>query len=92
MMHEERKSLTRATQDMKRALDSLEEELQATDWYRQRADACTDADLKRILIHNMKEEEEHASMLISWIAARDKTMAGNLTKFLKRRPADIGRD
>jgi ferritin-like protein len=43
------------------------EELEAIDWYRQRAEACTDDQLKAILEHNMNEEIEHASMVLEWL-------------------------
>jgi uncharacterized protein len=41
--------------------------LEAIDWYRQRADACSDDQLKAILEHNMKEEIEHAAMVLEWL-------------------------
>ena len=37
------------------------------DWYRQRADDCDYAELKAILLHNAREEIEHASMALEWI-------------------------
>ena len=43
------------------------EELEAIDWYRQRAEACTDSQLRAILEHNMNEEIEHFSMALEWI-------------------------
>ena len=43
------------------------EELEAVDWYRQRADDCDDEALRDILLHNMREEMEHASMVLEWI-------------------------
>ena len=43
------------------------EELEAIDWYRQRADACAEPQLRAILEHNMNEEIEHASMALEWI-------------------------
>jgi ferritin-like protein len=43
------------------------EELEAIDWYRQRAEACTDSQLRAILEHNMNEEIEHACMALEWI-------------------------
>ena len=72
MIHEERSRVSDKTQDMTRAIDSLREELEAVDWYNQRADACTDPELKEILIHNANEEKEHASMLLEWIRRRDE--------------------
>jgi len=74
MFHEERSHVSESTQNMKRAIDSLREELEAIDWYNQRADACTDPDLRHILIHNAKEEKEHACMLLEWIRRHDSDM------------------
>lgn len=82
MLHEDRAKLTKKTQDLKRAIDSLKEELEAVDWYNQRADACTDAALKKILLHNAKEEKEHASMLLEWIRRNDKEFASELKEVL----------
>ncbi|MDQ3732367.1 MAG: ferritin, partial [Pseudomonadota bacterium] len=41
--HEAQESLSERTCDMHRALVSLQEELEAVDWYRQRADAASNA-------------------------------------------------
>jgi ferritin-like protein len=65
--HESLDKLSTTTQDMHRALVSLQEELEAVDWYQQRADACEDDALKSILLHNMHEEIEHASMILEWL-------------------------
>jgi hypothetical protein len=53
-----------------RALASLQEELEAVDWYNQRADVAEDAELKEILLHNRNEEIEHAAMLLEWLRRR----------------------
>src|SRR3954449_191504 len=42
--------------DRHRAIVSLMEELEAGDWYDQRARACTDPELRKILEHNRDEE------------------------------------
>src|SRR5512141_3342400 len=52
---------------MHRAIVSLMEELEAIDWYQQRADACSDPVLKDVLLHNKNEEIEHAMMVLEWI-------------------------
>ena len=65
--HEPIELLNAGTMDTHRALTSLQEELEAMDWYRQRADACNDEGLRAILTHNMQEEIEHASMLLEWL-------------------------
>jgi len=70
-LHESRKTLSRKTRDRHRALVSLQEELEAIDWYSQRAEACRDVQLKAILLHNMHEEMEHSAMLIEWLRRED---------------------
>lgn len=89
MIHEERKDLKKETLDMKRAIDSLKEELEAVDWYNQRADACSNPNLKKILIHNANEEKEHAAMLIEWIRQNDKNFAKELKEYLFAQKDDI---
>ena len=44
--HEPVEALSAETRDFHRAVVSLIEELEAVDWYNQRVDACTDAELK----------------------------------------------
>ncbi|QLC49900.1 ferritin [Methanolobus zinderi] len=89
MIHEERSKLSEKTLDLKRAIDSLKEELEAVDWYNQRADACTDENLKKILIHNANEEKEHAAMLIEWIRQHDENFADELKDYLFSEEEDI---
>ncbi|MDB5796983.1 MAG: hypothetical protein JWP36_885 [Paucimonas sp.] len=72
--HEPLDKLTEKTKDMHRAITSLMEELEAVDWYNQRVDACTDAELKAILEHNRDEEKEHAAMVLEWIRRQDPRM------------------
>ncbi|MDO8299906.1 ferritin-like domain-containing protein [Lacisediminimonas sp.] len=72
--HEALDKLSEKTKDMHRAITSLMEELEAVDWYNQRADACTDPDLKAILEHNRDEEKEHAAMVLEWIRRQDPKM------------------
>lgn len=66
-LHESEEKLAPATLDQHRAILSLMEEFEAVDWYHQRADACADADLRAILLHNMHEEMEHAAMILEWL-------------------------
>ena len=66
-LHEPADQLTSRTIDVHRAVISLIEELEAVDWYNQRAEACKDAQLKAVLKHNRDEEVEHASMTLEWI-------------------------
>lgn len=65
--HEPLEQLSEETRSFHRAIVSLMEELEAIDWYQQRAEACSDADLKAILVHNQNEEIEHATMVMEWL-------------------------
>jgi hypothetical protein len=65
--HEPLERLSEETRNLHRAIVSLMEELEAVDWYQQRADACSDDALAAILRHNRDEEIEHACMVIEWL-------------------------
>jgi hypothetical protein len=80
--HESLDKLSPETQDMHRAIVSLQEELEAADWYRQRADACGDEELKAILLHNMREEIEHAAMILEWLRRNDTDFSKHLKTYL----------
>jgi len=68
--HEPIELLSEETKNVHRAIVSLMEELEAVDWYNQRADACSDPDLAAILTHNRDEEIEHAMMTLEWLRRR----------------------
>ena len=80
--HEAEARLTSGTLDMHRALASLQEELEAIDWYQQRIDATGDEDLRAILRHNRDEEQEHAAMVLEWIRRKDPGFATHLRAYL----------
>jgi ferritin-like protein len=80
--HEPVDELSAKSRDMHRALVSLMEELEAVDWYNQRAASCQDSDLKLILEHNRDEEKEHAAMLLEWIRRTDESFSGQLREYL----------
>ena len=80
--HEPVEELSAETRDMHRAIVSLMEELEAVDWYNQRADACVDKELKAILEHNRDEEKEHASMVLEWIRRKDPKFSSELKGYL----------
>jgi uncharacterized protein len=80
--HEPVEELSAETRDMHRALVSLMEELEAVDWYNQRAAACQDSDLKSIIEHNRDEEKEHAAMLLEWIRRKDVRFSEQLRDYL----------
>ena len=80
--HEPIEELSVDTRDMHRAITSLMEELEAVDWYNQRADACHDAELKAILEHNRDEEKEHAAMILEWIRRKDTHFSQQIKTYL----------
>jgi uncharacterized protein len=73
--HEDEALLSDRTKDLHRAIVSLQEELEAIDWYQQRVDATADPELKEILAHNRDEEKEHAMMILEWIRRHDVAFA-----------------
>ena len=80
--HEPVEELSQDTRDLHKAIVSLMEELEAIDWYNQRADVCKDPELKAILEHNRDEEKEHASMVLEWIRRKDPTFSKELQDYL----------
>ena len=80
--HEPVEELSAETRDMHRAIVSLMEELEAVDWYNQRADACKDTELKAILDHNRDEEKEHAAMVLEWIQRNNPKFSKQLRNYL----------
>ena len=80
--HEPLELLSGETRDMHRAIVSLMEEMQAIDWYQQRADACADPQLKDVLLHNKNEEIEHAAMVMEWIRRHNDYFDQMMRKYL----------
>jgi uncharacterized protein len=81
-LHAPRDRLRQETLAMHQAITSLIEELEAADWYGQRADDCDDPALKAILLHNKREEIEHAAMVLEWMRRHDRDVDKQLKKFL----------
>jgi ferritin-like protein len=81
-LHEEAEQLDPKTIDRHRAIRSLMEELEAVDWYDQRADATADPTLKKVLEHNRDEEKEHAAMTIEWLRRNDAGFDEQLREWL----------
>lgn len=80
--HEPVELLSESTRDMHRALVSLQEELEAVDWYQQRADAASNKQLRDILLHNMREEMEHACMMLEWLRRNSDDLDEQLKTYL----------
>ncbi len=81
-LHEPEDRLSTKTIDMHRALTSIQEELEAVDWYAQRVDATTDPGLAEVLAHNRDEEKEHAAMTIEWLRRQDPVLDRHLRTYL----------
>lgn len=80
--HEPLTELSEETRLHHQAVVSLQEELEAVDWYRQRADACRDEALREILLHNMREELEHACMCLEWLRRNYPDFDSHLREYL----------
>lgn len=88
--HESVEELSAETRDMHRAIVSLMEELEAVDWYNQRAAVCKDRELRAILEHNRDEEKEHASMLLEWIRRNDPRFSAELKDYVFTKTSIVG--
>ena len=81
-LHEDAETLGPVVTDQHRAIASIMEELEAVDWYNQRARATNDQQLRAILEHNRDEEKEHAAMALEWLRRSDPTLSKHLKTYL----------
>jgi hypothetical protein len=81
-LHVPREKLSKKTLNLHNAITSLIEEFEAVDWYRQRAEDTDDASLKAILLHNAREELEHAAMVLEWMRRNDAEVNEQLKEYL----------
>jgi len=81
-LHEPADLLSPETIDRHRATVSIQEELEATDWYDQRVAATTDPELASVLAHNRDEEKEHAAMTLEWLRRHDPVLDRHLRTYL----------
>jgi uncharacterized protein len=81
-LHEDPATLGPNVIDQHRAIVSLMEELEAIDWYNQRAKATINPELRAILEHNRDEEKEHAAMVLEWLRRSDAKLAEHLRTYL----------
>ena len=91
-LHVPREKLSKKTLNMHYAITSLMEEFEAVDWYRQRADDTEDAELKAILLHNAREELEHAAMILEWLRRNDKDVGEQLKEYLFKEGSITGHE
>jgi ferritin-like protein len=81
-LHEPAEKLSAQTIDRHRAIVSIQEELEAIDWYDQRVEATGDAELAELLAHNRDEEKEHAAMTMEWLRRHDAVLDRHLRTYL----------
>ncbi len=81
-LHEDPARLGPDAIDRHRATISIMEELEAADWYDQRALATEDPELQAILTYNRDEEKEHAAMLLEWLRRHDGALNDHLKAYL----------
>jgi uncharacterized protein len=81
-LHEDTENIGPNVIDQHRAIVSLKEELEAVDWYNQRAHATSNLELRAILEHNRDEEKEHAAMVLEWLRRNDAKLNEHLRTFL----------
>ena len=65
--HEDYSHMSDHARNFSRAIKSVQEELEAVDWYNQRVEVTKDDQLRRILAHNRDEEIEHAMMALEYL-------------------------
>ena len=80
--HEDYGKMSDASRNFSRAIKSVQEELEAVDWYNQRAEATSDLQLKKILEHNRDEEIEHAVMALEWLRRNNSKFESHMKTYL----------
>jgi ferritin-like protein len=81
-LHEPPEKLGPERIDRHRATVSIMEELEAIDWYDQRAAGADNDELREILEHNRDDEKEHAAMALEWLRRRDPAFDEQLRRYL----------
>jgi ferritin-like protein len=81
-LHESPERLGPETIDRHRAIVSVMEELEAIDWYDQRAKASDDDALREVLEHNRDDEKEHMAMALEWLRRHDAALDEELRRYL----------
>lgn len=80
--HESYQNMSEPLRNYSRAIKSLQEELEAVDWYNQRAAATQEGQLRRILEHNRNEEIEHAMMMLEYLRRIDAVFDRHMRTYL----------
>ncbi|MDY0121434.1 MAG: ferritin-like domain-containing protein [Sulfurimonas sp.] len=90
--HEDPNQLSNFAKDYHRIIQSTMEELEAVDWYNQRAECATDPEAKAIMEHNRDEEIEHACMGIEWLRKNSPVWDAMLREFLFKEGDIVGNE
>src|SRR4051795_13723887 len=80
--HEDYNKMSEETKNFSRAVKSVQEELEAVDWYTQRAEQTSDDQLRKDLIHNREEEIEHAIMSLEWLRRNSEVFNKHMKTYL----------
>ncbi len=80
--HEDKEDLDQEAIEYHRIIQSVIEELEAVNWYNQRATATEDESVKNIVAHNRDEEIEHACMGLEWLRRNSDVWDEHLREFL----------
>jgi ferritin-like protein len=80
--HEPIELFSERTKNLHRGIVSLIEELEAIDWYQQRAEACSDDELRAVILHHRNEEVEHALMNLEWLRRNEPIFDKNARIYL----------
>ncbi len=75
-------NLPEETKEYHRMIQSVTEELEAVDWYNQRAAVTNDPSVKAITEHNRDEEIEHACMGLEWLRRNNPVWDQMMREFL----------
>ena len=90
--HEDPDKLSDFAKDYHRIIQSTMEELEAVDWYNQRAEAATDPEARAIMEHNRDEEIEHACMGLEWLRKNNPHWDAMLREFLFKDGSIVGNE
>jgi len=90
--HEDPDTLSDFAKNYHRVIQSTIEELEAVDWYNQRAEAATDAEARAIFEHNRDEEVEHACMGLEWLRRNVPHWDAMMREFLFKEGTIVGNE
>jgi len=80
--HEPQELLTQEDMDMHRILQSIIEEIEAVDWYYQRAAATENPLVRKFVLHNAHEEIEHALIGIEYLRRTSPVWSDMIDEYL----------